>query len=316
MQPGTTEETATDDSPMTPTTPTPPRAPRAVVMTMARDESDMLPRWIDYYSRQLGMGSLIVLDDNSVDGSTDNLPCTLYRLPPEPWKRRWAKTRARLVNGMASGLLACNDVVIFTDVDEFLVADPGKYDGLLDYLAHRTDRPVIAPLAMEVVHDPRLEPAFDPARPLLEQRRFVKFSPGMCKPLVKRTPHAWEHAFHAINAPFEVDPDLWMLHLKYYDENALSQVAEHRLRIREGEGRGSPHSFWSKTPETLRSMVSSWTEGTSASDSVPELDAGELKLKGLITQRDDGNWRSSISQVAGLASSPLRQLPERFRDAF
>lgn len=276
----------------------------------------MLPRWIDYYGRQLGLQSLIVLDDNSVDGSTDNLPCTLYRLPPEPWKRRWAKTRARLVNGMANGLLACNDVVIFTDVDEFLVADPAKHDGLLDYLAARADRPVIAPVALELMHNTSEEPPLDAGRPVLEQRRFVKFSPAMCKPLVKRVPDLWQPAFHAIHARFEVDRDLWMLHLKYSDEAVLEKTAEHRNRVRTVEGRGSPGSFWAKSPEALRSLLTSWTDVTSSNGEVTEFDVDELELDGLIRRQRDGSWRPHANQVATLEASPLRELPARFRTLF
>ena len=293
-----------------------PHAPSAVAMTMVRDESDMLPRWVDYYGRQLGMQNLIVLDDNSKDGSTDGLPCTLYKLPPEPWKKRWAGTRARLVNGMARGLLACNDVVIFTDVDEFLVPDPDMYDGLLDYLAHRSDRPVIAPLAFEVMHNARVEPKFDPDRPLLEQRRFVKFSPAMCKPLIKRVSAAWEPAFHAIHAPFEVDPELFMLHLKYYDETALETVAEHRYRIRTSEGRGSPASFWSKKPDELKNLLATWTSLEREGGSVSAVDVEQLRYGNLISKRPDGTWRADANQVRGLNESLLQELPERFRGAF
>jgi hypothetical protein len=285
-------------------------------MTMVRDEADMLPRWVDYYGRQLGLQSLVVLDDNSVDGSTDDLPCTLYRLPPEPWKRRWAKTRARLVNGMAGGLLACNDVVIFTDVDEFLVPDPERYDGLLDYLAHRADVPIIAPLALEVMHNARVEPPFDPDRPLLQQRRYVKFSPGMCKPLLKRVPAPWEPAFHAIHAPFEVDPDLLMLHLKWYDETTLTRVAERRYHIREVEGRGSPRSFWAKKPRQLRRKLATWTSPADGNGDVPVLDVDELKVRKLVTRRPNGTWRPRGNQTTALDKMPLLQLPERFRDAF
>lgn len=294
------------------------RPPQVVVLTMVRDESDMLPRWIDYYGGQVGMQNLIVLDDNSVDGSTDDLPCTRYRLPPEPWKARWAKMRVRLVNAMARGLLVCNDVVIFTDADEFLVPDPAKYTGLLDYLSQRPETPVIAPLAFEVMHNSRVEPPFSPEVPLLAQRRFVKFSPGMCKPLIKREPVAWEPAFHAIHAPFEVDPDLFMLHLKYYDEGALANVAEHRHRIRETEGRGSPNSFWAKSPETLKRKLVSWTGGETdeTGESTPVLDRDELAFEDLICQQEDGTWRTRANQVTALDKTPLRQLPESFRGVF
>jgi len=283
-------------------------------MTMARDEADMLPRWIDYYGRQLGFDNLIVLDDNSVDGSTDDLPCTRYRLPPAPWKRRWAKTRARLVNGIADGLLACYDVVLFTDTDEFLVADPAKYSGLVEYLADRHDKPVIAPLALELVHNTTVEPPLDPARPLLQQRRFVKFSPGMCKPLLKRTGVPWQHAFHAIRAPFEVDPDLWLLHLKYHDVTVLQRVSEHRRTVHQVEGRGSAASFWAMSPEELTSLLSLWTDSAGDTGSVPEFAASEADLD-LVREQDDGYWRSTADQVTDLETTPLRVLPDRFLSA-
>src|SRR5262245_57139984 len=64
--------------------------PRVAVLTTVRDEAQMLPRWLDYYGRQVGSENLLVLDDNSVDGSTKDLPCTVYQLPPAPWRMEWA----------------------------------------------------------------------------------------------------------------------------------------------------------------------------------------------------------------------------------
>ena len=285
-------------------------------MTMVRDEADMLPRWLEYYGRQLGVENLVVLDDNTVDGSTKGLPCTTYRLPPEPWKRDWARTRAQLANGFARGLLACYDAVIFTDVDEFLVADPAQYAGLAEYLSARRDKKIVAPLALEVMHSRKLEPALDPTRPLLEQRRFVKYSPGMCKPLLKRSAERWEPAFHAIHAPFEVDTALWMLHLKYSDLTLLEKVAEQRRRIHEEEGRGHSKSFWPMGAKALKRNLSSWTHLPRGVKDVPDFDPSEVDLDGLVAEVRPGVWRSRANQVLALNESPLRRLPQRVRSAF
>ena len=51
-------------------------------MTVVRDERVMLPLWTRHYGAQLGVENLYVIDDNSSDGSTDDLPCDLLRLPP------------------------------------------------------------------------------------------------------------------------------------------------------------------------------------------------------------------------------------------
>ena len=291
-----------------------PRAPRVVALTMARNEADLLPRWVSYYGGQLGFQNLIVLDDNSDDGSTDTLPCTRLRVPPAPWQSPWAPTRLRLVNGISYGLLACYEAVVFTDVDEFLVPDPARYAGLLDYVAANRGRQVIAPLALNVLHKPDVEPALDPDQPLLAQRRFVKFADGMCKPLVKRVAADWDGAFHAINSPYEIDRDLLMLHLKYCDVGTLTRVSEQRHALHR-EGRGHPNSAWALESEDLASRLWSWVD-TPDGQEIAEFDPAEPDLSDIVRVKKKGFYRSQGPQLAAMENNPLRQLPERFRSAF
>jgi hypothetical protein len=137
----------------------------------------------------------------------------------------------------------------------------------------------------------------------------------MCKPLLKQTPDLWQRAFHDIFAPFEIDPDLWLLHLKYYDETVLSKVAEARRRVHEEEGRGSAGSFWPKGPEVLQKLLASWTESP-VDGPVPEFQAAEVDVTGMVRRQSDGSWSAAANQAKGIERSPLRQLPQRFRGAF
>ena len=89
-----------------------PGLPRVLVMTMVRDEAEMLPRWLRHYAGQVGMENLIVLDDNSTDGSTDGLECTVHRLPPLPGDR-FERTRMDLLSGLAQGFLSVYDYAVF-----------------------------------------------------------------------------------------------------------------------------------------------------------------------------------------------------------
>jgi len=288
--------------------------PRVAVLTTVRDEADMLPRWVDYYGGQVGYDNLLVLDDNSVDGSTEALPCTVYRLPEAPWRMDWAAGRLRVVNGIAKGLLPCYDFVVFTDVDEFLVPDPDKYDGLRGYLAERLDRTVIAPLAVNVVHDPSTESdEIDHARPVLAQRRHVKFVPVMCKPLLKRVPAPWRPAFHGIRAPYEIDRDLLMLHLKCYDVAALRKVAEHRRRLYDTEDRGADRSMWTMSSDEL---VGAAVPAPREEGPIPEFDPTEPDLRRIVKHKAKGWYRSDGTQLEALRNYPLRRLPERFTHAF
>ena len=287
---------------------------RVAVLTTVRDEADMLPRWVDYYGSQVGFDNLLVLDDNSVDGSTDGLPCSVYRLPAPPWRMDWAAGRLSVVNGLAKGLLACYDFVVFTDVDEFLVPDPDKHDSLRAYLAERLDRTVIAPLAVNVLHNPSTESdEIDPARPVLTQRRHVKFVPVMCKPLLKRVPAPWRPAFHGIKAPYEIDRDLLMLHLKCYDVTALRKVAEHRRLLYATENRGAVRSTWTMSSDEV---VGATVAREPDEEAILEFDPSEPDLRRIVKHKPRGWYRSDGTQLLAMRHYPLRRLPERVTHAF
>ena len=108
--------------------------PEVAVITMARDEGDLLPLWVSHYARHVGIDNLVVIDDNSVDGSTEGLGCTVHRVPELKGGLDFEPVRMRLMNGIAGGLLAVYDYVVFVDVDEFLVTDPDVYPTLPDLL--------------------------------------------------------------------------------------------------------------------------------------------------------------------------------------
>lgn len=289
--------------------------PRVAALTMARDEADMLPRWVEYYGGQLGVENLIVLDDNSADGSTDGLACPVLPLPAWQWNQSWAKARRALANGISAGLLSCYDMVLFADVDEFLVPDPNRYQGLLDYLAANRDNDVIAPLALNVLHDPDSEPPVDPSRPVLAQRRFVKFAPGMCKPMVKRVPAEWRFAFHGIRSPFTVDRDLLMLHLKYYDRGAMQTVARQRRDVHDTLGRGHGGSAWPLGPDELASRLGVWVQ-TPDGQEIPEFDPGEVDLSDVVLKQIKGFFRTFGPQLEAMEQNPVRRIPARFSEAF
>lgn len=284
--------------------------PTVAAITMARDEADMLPRWVRHYGGQLGESNLLVFDDNSTDGSTDDLPCTVHRLPQLPGRHGYETSRMELMSGIAQGLLAVYDFVIFADVDEFIIADPDRYDGLVDFLADRRDRSVIAPVALNVVHHPGAEGPLDPARPLLGQRRFVKYVPLMCKPSVKAVPAAWADASHGIKAPFEVDPELFMLHMKFYDREALRRVAERRNRLVEVDGRAKKSS-WSLSGDELAAKLDSFVADTDP-EAVPEFDPRKVDLSGAVHKEEGDVWRTlREGQVKAMQTRRLWRVPER-----
>jgi hypothetical protein len=287
----------------------PPTAlPTVLVMTMVRDEAEMLPRWVAHYAAQVGMDNLVVLDDNSTDGSTDELDCTVHRLPPLRGGR-YERTRMQLLSGLAQGFLAAYDYVVFVDADEFLVPDPARYADLPTFLAHRSDRDVVAPTALNVVHVPSVEGPLRAGEPVLGQRRYAVFAPIMCKPSIKRVPAGWRWASHGIEAPFEVDPELFMVHLKFYDREALRRVATHRRRMVDTDGRAAK-SNWSRDAEEMVAMLEEFVGGSDPG-AVPEFDPRQVDLSTIVQPKGDAFRAVGQGQVQAMAKVPLWRVPDR-----
>jgi Glycosyl transferase family 2 len=285
--------------------------PTVAVMTVARDEAVMLPRWIDYYGSQVGVDNLVVIDDNSADGSTDDLPCPVLRIPGFGHKGFEAR-RVRLVSGLAAGLLQAYDVAIFVDADEFLVPDPDRYDGLEDFLRQR-QHDVIAPLAFNVVHHVGAEGPLHPGRPVLGQRQLAKLAPVMCKPSMKRIDAPWAAASHGVRAPYAVDPGVFMMHLKFADRDLLQDVADRRNALAEQDGRGS-NASWRFTGDAMVEVLERSVEGVDL-DAVPDFDPAGVDLSGLVIQEGEV-WRApGPGHLMIMERQPLVKIPRRLHGA-
>lgn len=286
---------------------------RIAAITFCRDEGRMLPLWIRYYGQQLGVDNLYVVDDNSEDGSTDDLPCDVLHIPPIRGGK-FNTTRMAMVGNLGRSLLELYDVVMFCDTDEFIVPDPDRWAGLKEYVEARTDDGLnaVGSLGFNVVHHVGAEPPLDLTRPLLGQRQLAKFLPLMCKPAIKWVPEHWSAGTHGVRTPYAVDPDLWMFHMKFGDRDHLQEAADHRQRMVEADGR-SADTQWRQGGDTLVGLLEQITHGVDAVD-VPEFvpPTGE-KLAALVTEDPPGNFRAPKgSQMKQMENRPLVRIPKRF----
>lgn len=208
---------------MTGTTYPAPAPDSVAIFTMAYNESAKLPVWVRHYRAHCPRARLFVLDHGSDDGSTDGLDgVSVTRLVRSPFDER---IRVSVVGAFQRQLLRDHEVVIFTDCDEMLLADPRRYGSLHDFLAATQDA-VIAPAGMHVLHRIDREAPLDPGRPVLGQRRFVEFESGMCKPSVSRVPLNWDVGFHGADIRPAYRADLFQFHLGYMDRSlALARLA-------------------------------------------------------------------------------------------
>jgi hypothetical protein len=200
-------------------------AARVAAVTMVYNDPAYLRIWVDYYSRQLGARNLYVVDHGSDDGGTEGLgEVNVIRLPRSPQDD---PKRAGLLSAFCSALLAYFDCVLHGDADEILVADPRVAPDLATYCA-TVSAPVLNAIGLNVLHRLGHETAFDPARPVLEQRSWAFRSSSMCKPALIRRPVRWAPGFHSADAPARFG-DLYLFHLRWFDlDTALARLAKTR----------------------------------------------------------------------------------------
>lgn len=279
---------------------------------MASNEGPMLRLWVDHYAAQVGREHLVVFDDGSTDGSTDDLGCTVHRLPALPGAAGFERARMGLMSGMAKGLLAAYDYVVFVDVDEFLVCDPKVASGLPDLLARRGRPEVVGVAGLNVVHVPQHEAPLDLRRPILEQRSYAVFTPLMCKPAVKRVPARWRDSSHGIQARYDIDPGLFMLHLKFADRDRLAEMSGLRHAAAQSDGRAG-RSSWAKPADVLVDALDAVVAGVDPA-TVAEFDP--VSSTAGVVREIDGVWRGPREgQLEALRKHPVVRIPSRLRGA-
>ncbi len=284
--------------------------PRVVVITMARDEGTMLRRWVEHYSREVGAENLVVVDDNSSDGSSDDLPCPVLRIPPLT-KKSFEPSRMGLLGGLSAGLLEAYDAAIFCDVDEFIVADPKVHESLRHFVAARPGRQAVGVMGLNLVHDVAAEAPLVDGEPILGQRRLAKFLPLMCKPSLKWEPANWALASHGIRCPFEIDPELFMFHMKFADRDHLEAVANKRHEMFQTDGRAARTS-WERSGGDMVDLLDEITADIDH-EAIKPFGPPLAKLGSIVEQSAPDGWRAvGGGQVQAMRNRPFVRIPDRF----
>ena len=94
--------------------------------------------------------------------------------------------------------------------------DLRRYSNLADFI-EKNSFDYVAGIGLNLTHIVSLESPLDLSQPILRQRRFAWFRSDGCKPLITRVPLRWCTGFHACDQPIDIDPNLFVLHLKTMD---------------------------------------------------------------------------------------------------
>lgn len=186
---------------------------KCAAVTMVYDDPEYLPIWCKYYGSEFGPENCFIIDHGSDDGSTRNLPFfNVLRIPRSPKDN---EKRTRFLSKFCSNLLEWYSAVIHTDVDEIAVADPLTFKNLPEYMLSTTHK-IVNAIGFDIYHMIAEEPNLDLRLPILKQRKWLRFSSSMCKPVLIKRPVLWSPGFHSADAPIVFDR-LYLFHLRYFD---------------------------------------------------------------------------------------------------
>jgi Glycosyl transferase family 2 len=190
------------------------------VVTFVYNETVNLPIWLRYYGDIFGQRNLFIVDHGSTDGSTDAIgSANRVCLPRNELDEH---KRCVFMASFAKALLEYFRTVVYTDCDEMLVPNLVKYGNLAAYIDRNTFD-YTAGVGLNLHHIVGQEPALDLSLPILAQRRYARFAAAMCKPLITRTPLVWATGFHSSDKPVQIDPDLFLVHIKAMDFDCALQ---------------------------------------------------------------------------------------------
>ncbi|MDO5035690.1 MAG: glycosyltransferase family 2 protein [Porphyromonas sp.] len=214
---------------------------KIAAVTMARNDTFFLRRWVRYYGEALGYSSLYIYLDGMDQEIPDETPSEVNITHIEHkvlTRAAGDKYRIGLLTKLAHRLLRDGyDMVLGTDADEFLVPDPITGLSLSEYLRLHAPTSHASALGLDLGQKRGVEPPLDPKRSILSQRRYALLTARYTKASIITQPVIWGSGFHRVRGRnFHILPQLYLIHTGYSDYDMV--------RRRFMSGSMSRHAGW------------------------------------------------------------------------
>ena len=131
------------------------------------------------------------------------------------------------------------------------------------------------------------------------------------KPAIKRVAAPWVAGSHGTTVPFDIDPDLYMFHLKFAERDHLRATGDHRKALADSEGRAA-QTAWQFAGDDLVALLDEVVGATDPATVEPYRPRKKV-LAGIVRQGDGGNYRAhGRRQFNAMRGQPTVEIPERF----
>lgn len=209
-------------------------------ITMVYRDYWALAQWYRYYAQHLGPQNLYIVSHGYDPEITRMCPEASIITIPRDDLRNFDRVRARVINSIQAGLGNLYDWVIQTDADELVCFDPTTYTSF-QALFEATTAPALFALGLnlaEVVGDAPLAPN----ESALAHRTIAGITGNYSKAWAvrKSLPLRWHGVFcgnrKTADFPFEMPDDVFFMHLKHANSNALAETNTVRRAVADSVG--------------------------------------------------------------------------------
>lgn len=211
---------------------------RIAALTMVRNDSFFLRKWVEYYGRELGRENLYVY----FDGLDQEIPEFCDGVNARCVEKigntvmSGDKGRIRFLSGEAKKLFEKGyEILIGGDGDEYLVVDPRSGKSLAEYLSDARTEGTLSGLGLDFGQKMGEEKELTLAEPFLTRRHYAQIGTRYTKTSVLFEPLEWGSGFHRVKGQnFHIGRDLYLLHFGYSD----MKMIESRLGDKDRVGQG------------------------------------------------------------------------------
>lgn len=219
-------------------------------ITMVYQDYWALKQWYRHYGAHLGYRNLYVIS-HGYDPEIQRIcpDASIITIPRDELKN-FDRVRLRVINGIQSGLGNLYDWVIQTDADELVCFNPNTYGSFAE-LFEATSAPALFALGLNLAEVEDDAPMEGDA-PVLAHRSVACVTGNYSKAWAvrKSLPLRWHGVFCGYRRteefPFEMPDDVFFVHLKHANSEALKATNAVRQSVAESVGEDWNVNGWAQ----------------------------------------------------------------------
>jgi hypothetical protein len=219
-------------------------------ITMVYRDYWALDQWYRHYAKYLGAENLYVIS-HGVDPEIARIcpEASIINIPREELKN-FDRVRLRVINGIQSGLGNLYDWVIQTDADELVCFNPNTYSSF-EEMFKTTKAPALFALGLNVA-EVQGDTPLKPSDMALGHRSTACVTGNYSKAFAvrKSLPLRWHGVFCGYRKtddfPFEMPDDVFYVHLKHANLEALAASNAVRQSVADSVGEDWNVNGWAK----------------------------------------------------------------------